>query len=416
MRPTALPADIRPRPRRWPLAAASSLFFLTVLAALYLQKDTYTDDLADLSRRLIGDENTARVESWYFRLHDRIDQLQYRLTGGDSDPFARGATVDYIPRPPSRVIVLEAARPVGDPPTGIPLVAVPEPVPPPMERLAMPEIHSLRDNREPGEEQWSTAGLPRNDPEDPIMARTFVRPDPDRPYATVGILLVDARRTRLHIVGGTAEPGSERGVEGPGAIAPEHLGALVAAWNGGFQGPHGSFGMVANELEYKPLRNGFASIAVLEDGTILMGEWGRTLTWRDDMVAVRQNAALLVEDCAISDRTGEGNETWGYVQVDSSEFITWRSAIGLTAEGDLLVAAGNSLSAATLARALWAAGACTAMQLDINNPYVLISLFFAQPDGQLRAERLMAAMPDAPSRFLHEQKRDFMYLTVEAAR
>jgi hypothetical protein len=248
------------------------------------------------------------------------------------------------------------------------------------------------------------------------MARTFLRPDPDRPYASVGILLIDSRRTRLHMVGGTEDPGSERDIAGPGLIPEDHLPGLVVAWNGGFQGAHGSFGMVADGREYKPLRNGFASVAVLADGTVWMGEWGRTISWSEDMLAVRQNAALLVEDCEVSDRTGEGNETWGYVKVDSSEFITWRSAIGLTAEGNLLVAAGSSLSASTLARALWAAGACTAMQLDINNPYVLTSLFFAEAGGALRPERFIAAMPDSPSRFLRQQERDFMYVTVEAER
>jgi hypothetical protein len=88
--------------------------------------------------------------------------------------------------------------------------------------------------------------------------------------------------------------------------------------------------MVADGRQYRPLRNGFASVAVWNDGTIAMGEWGRHLTWDNEIAAVRQNAVLLVEDCEVSRRTGEGNNTWGYVQVNSSEFITWRSSIGLT--------------------------------------------------------------------------------------
>ncbi len=150
-----------------------------------------------------------------------------------------------------------------------------------------------------------------------------------------------------------------------------------------------------------------------QDGGVTIGEWGRDLTWSDDIDAVRQNAILLVDNCQVSDRTGEGNDTWGYVEVDSSEFITWRSAVGLTADGDLLIAAGNSLSADSLARALWAAGACYAMQLDINSPYVLTSLFFQQPDGSLKASRFMDSMPDNPARFLNRQDHDFMYLTLD---
>jgi hypothetical protein len=388
---------------------------LLVLGAVaaWPAKDRYTDNLAEWSRKLIGDENTARVESWYFRIHDRADRLRYRLFGGEGDPFAHRATVEYVARVPGRVIVIDlrqASLALPEVPDVLPAPAPPEEAAP---RMVLPAIHSLRQDREPGEEEWTTAGLPRTSPGDMLMAKTFVRPDPERPYASVGILLVDLHRARLHLVGGTKDPGKERGVAGPGVVAPEDLPRLLAAWNGGFQGEHGSFGMVANGRQYKALRNGFASVAVFADGSVKMGEWGRTLNWSDDMVAVRQNAALLVENCAVSDRTSEGNETWGYVKVDSSEFITWRSAIGLTADGNLLVAAGASLSAATMAKALWAAGACTAMQLDINNPYVLTSLFFLQADGSLRAERFMASMPDSPSRFLREQERDFMYLTLE---
>ncbi|HMO96711.1 MAG TPA: hypothetical protein PKD27_11380, partial [Tepidiformaceae bacterium] len=83
-----------------------------------------------------------------------------------------------------------------------------------------------------------------------------------------------------------------------------------------------------------------------------------------------------------------------------------------TRGGDLLIAAGNSLSADTLAKALWAAGAEYAMQLDINNPYVLTGLYFHQPDGSIDAERFMESMPDTPRRFLRTNERDFMYVTL----
>jgi hypothetical protein len=78
-----------------------------------------------------------------------------------------------------------------------------------------------------------------------------------------------------------------------------------------------------------------------------------------------------------------------------------------------MVAAGNNLSAATLARALWAAGACTAMQLDINVSYVLISLYFPQADGSLEARKFMPSMALDPKKFFKTQERDFMYLTLD---
>jgi hypothetical protein len=225
------------------------------------------------------------------------------------------------------------------------------------------------------------------------------------------VLLLDKRRIRLHVTGGTEDPGGDRGVRGPGLIPDIQRKDLLAAWNGGFRGPHGGFGMYADGKQYRPLRNGLASVAVMQDGSIKVGEWARDLGWTEDTVAVRQNAVLLVDNCEVSKRTKEGNNTWGYVEVNSAEFITWRSAIGLTRNGDLLAAAGNSLSADSLARALWAAGACYAMQLDINSPYVLTSLYFPQPDGSLKPAKFMDSMVDGPGRF--SQAAATMYVTLD---
>jgi hypothetical protein len=249
-----------------------------------------------------------------------------------------------------------------------------------------------------------------------LMAKTFIRPDKSRPYALVGVLLIDSRRVRLNMVAGTEDPGGFRGMKGSGLIPADKQSLLVAAWNGGFKGQHGMYGMLVDGREFVSLRDGLASIAVFADGTIKMGEWGKDLARDENMVAVRQNAVLLVDKGEISKRVNEGNDTWGYVNVNSAEFITWRSAVGLTKDGNLLIASGNSLSAEALARALWAAGAYTAMQLDINTPYVLTSTFFPQPDGSLKAERFMDSMADSPSRFLKTQTRDFMYLTLDETR
>jgi hypothetical protein len=289
-------------------------------------------------------------------------------------------------------------------------VALPPPQP---VRMVLPETRPLRSDLQAGEGAWTTAGLPRTSPDDMLMAKTFVRPDPARPYALVGVLLLDKRRIRLHITGGTTDPGGDRGVKGPGVIPQGERKDVLAAWNGGFRGPHGGFGMYADGKQYRPLRSGLASVVVTKDGTIRIGQWGRDLAWSDDIEAVRQNAVLLVDNCEISTRTNEGNNTWGYVEVNSAEFITWRSAIGLTKDGNLVVAAGNSLSAQTLARALWAAGACYAMQLDINTPYVLTSLFFPQPDGSIKAAKFMDSMVDGPGRFFTTQPHDFMYVTLD---
>jgi hypothetical protein len=383
------------------------LLFVAAAAVAYPQRSKFSAQAADFSRNIIGDENTARVESWYFRIDDHITQVKYRIFGGSTNPFATSPIrVDFVPRAPRTVVYYVGSSGKSAAPPLIADSLGPTPLRP-------PKTQALRDNPEAGEGVWTTVGLPRSSPTDMLMAKTFFRPDRSRPYAMVGVLLLDSRRISLHLVGGTGEPGGYRGVKGPGIIPSEAMSTLLAAWNGGFKGPHGNYGMYCDGKEYVPLRNGLASIAVMKDGSIKLGEYGRDFTRDENTVAVRQNAVLLVDKGEISKRVGEGNDTWGYVQVNSAEFITWRSAVGITKDGNLLFAAGNSLSAETLAKGLWAAGAYMAMQLDINSPYVLLSTFTQQPDGTLKADRFMDNMPDSPSRFLKTQERDFMYVTLD---
>ena len=378
------------------------------MGALYTQKDTLAPQVADAGRNVIGDENWAKVESYWFRIDDRINKTKYRLLGGDTNPFVLGVEIDYVPREPAKTFYVYVGP--GLPAFGL---TAEELAPTP---LHLPKTSPLRDTLESGEGVWTTAGLPHTSPTDILMAKTFVRPDKSRPYALVGVLLIDSRRIRLNITGGTLDPGGDRGVKGPGVIPAEAQSKLLVAWNGGFKGPHGSYGMLADGKEYRPMRAGLATICSYKDGSLKVGEWGTDLVAGDTIVACRQNAVLLVKDGQVSKRTAEGNDTWGYVAVNSAEFITWRSAVGVTKDGNLLIAAGNSLSAATLAAALWAAGAQTAMQLDINSPYVLLSEFYQQPDGTLRAERFMDNMPDSPARFLKTQERDFMYVVLDESR
>lgn len=407
----AKPARRRFRGRllRWTLLTSVAVAVLG--AALFPVRHHFSAQAADLSRQVVGDEHTARIEGWYFRFEDRTNRLRYRLLGTDASPFSdTGPRARFIPAPPSGVVLIWR----GDPGLASPRPIIPEVVR--SEPMPSPATRALRNNPEPGEGAWTTLGLPRSSAADPLMMKTFFRPDASRPYAQVGVLAIDGRRVRLHITGGTGEPGGSRGVRGPGTVPAAAHPSLLAAWTGGFKGPHGNYGMYADGQTYVPLRNGLASIVVYRDGRMRLGQWGRDITWTDDIEAVRQNAVLLVDGGQVSSRVREGNDTWGYVQVNSAEFITWRSAVGMTADGHLLVAAGNSLSAETLARALWAAGAHWAMQLDINSPYVLTGLYTQETDGSVRADRFMPAMPDNPRRFLSPHERDLMYVTLDESR
>ena len=391
------------------ILAALVVLFLAAGGA-YSQKDKITPKAADASRKLIGDERTARIEGWFFNLEDHTNKLKYRLLGGEEDPFAvKEVQIQFVPRPEAKEVTyfVGTSRPFGQTLTAEALGPLP---------LSPPKTTLVLSDAQPGEGVWTPQGLPRSTPADTLMTKTFIRPDKSRPYASVGVLLVDSRRVHMKMVGGTAEPGGDRGVRGPGIIPKEDYKSLLIAFNGGFKGPHGSFGMVANGKEYMKMRNGLATICVSKDGNMKLGEYGRDFTWDENFEACRQNAILLVDHGEISKRTTEGNDTWGYVNVNSSEFITWRSAIGLTKDGNLLIAAGNSLSADSLAKAMYAAGAYMAMQLDINAPYICTGLFYQQPDGSVKSEKFMDTMAPSASNFLGTRERDFFYLTLDESR
>jgi hypothetical protein len=180
------------------IALGVLVLFLACGAAIYPQRSRFTAQAADLSRNVIGDENTARVESWYFRVQDRIDRTKYRIFGGETNPFdTPDVTVQFVPRdPPRRVIyyVSDSSRP------GAALVADTL-APPPFQ---LPKTIPLRENLEPGEGVWTTTGLPRTSATDMLMAKTFIRPDRSRPYASVGVLVMDSP------TGASAAPASSR--------------------------------------------------------------------------------------------------------------------------------------------------------------------------------------------------------------
>lgn len=373
------------------------------------EKDQYTGKAADLLRHTIGDEATVWLEQHYFSTKDRIDQLRYNLFGHQTTPFTQSPeikptlTTPLIPTPTSQpVVILTEEQPSVVTP---PIITQPDP-------MILPIVKQIQSRPNQGEGVWVADGLPATSAEDVLMAKTYIRPDTARPYSIVGSLLVDHRRARLELIGGTLHPGGDRGIRGSGTLPKTYYPDLLVAFNGGFQGPHGNYGMYGDNKVFRPLRNGLASVARTSSGEVQMGEWGKSIDWNDEFVLVRQNAVLLVEKGEITpaaNNEGTNNNTWGYVNANSAEFITWRSALGLTKNGDILVAAGNSLSAKTLAIAMSSLGAETAMQLDINTPYVLTSLFFEQPNGSLIARKFMESMVDRnAARFLASgQERDF---------
>lgn len=410
MEPQDQMPSIQKRPirvRRWVLG--TSLGTIVTLGVAGYYADTHPVQTSEFLRATIGNKKTVELEGWVFRIKDERDKLKWKLFGGDEVPFDNNSIQVYNQQPiePETPVFLDIQH------YDIPSVILPEMPKPKL--LKLPDTHLLQAEAAEGEGSWTISGLPHTTAENTLMAKTFIRPDTERPYASVGVLLLDKRWVRLNMVSGTIQPGN-----GPGKIPESDLTNLLVAFNGGFQWVDGYYGMYANGTEYKPLRNGVASVVVMKDGTIKMGAWGTgELAERtDEMIAIRQNSKLLVENGKLTadvENNDSDNDTWGYIDKQSRAFITWRSAFGLDAEGNPMIAVGNSLSAKTLAKAMQAAGAVSAMQLDINSPHSTIITYDKKEDGTLVPSLFMDSMKGTgrdTNRFFKIQERDFMYITL----
>lgn len=365
---------------------------LTIIAVIFMSQANGASGAgtADLLRGIFGPTITAQVESWYLGLTDKTQQVQYNLSGHQVEaPW----TVGTVAPLPTSVV----------PPKAVPLL------PMPLGRIAQMVTPAIN-----GEGVWATQGMaPAPYGYLPLDARAFIRPDPTHPYAIVTLLQFDTRFFRLHMVAGTVEPGGPRGFNGPGVIPvnDQRGNALLAAFNGGFKFADGQYGLKTNGVVYVPPQPGVATIAITKSGQIILGAWGldpRLNSGNSNLVAWRQNAALLINNSKINPLTQDG-AAWGGTILNAA--YTWRSGIGITAHGTLIYAAGSSLTALTLGEALKAAGAVMAMQTDINPFWVRAFLYSRNAGGTLSITRLNPAMYGTGTEYLSATQRDFFYLT-----
>jgi Phosphodiester glycosidase len=246
-----------------------------------------------------------------------------------------------------------------------------------------------------------------------VAYRTFLQPDPTRPYTLVAVVAIDLTRTRLHFVLGSDEPAGPPGPPRSGAIPPSDRVAnvLLAAFNGGFKARHGLFGAMADGITALPPRDGLGTVVIYKDGSVHLGEWGADLTISPDLAAFRQNGPLVVQHGQINPRIHNNlPEDWGYTVIDVSPTV--RTGIGLSAdEKTLFYFCGPSLSMEALAKSMQAAGAWNAIQLDINNYWALFVKF--QPSGSnLIPEALLPNLMVANiERYLWDYSRDYFYIT-----
>jgi Phosphodiester glycosidase len=276
------------------------------------------------------------------------------------------------------------------------------PPPPPVTPIASPPL--------PGEGQWRPIG--RTVAGVPTMYATDLRPDPVHTSLVTAVAWMDTLQLKAKLFGGSEEPGGTWQNMAP--ITAADRPGLDAAFNSGFRLDSAGGGYYAEGRYARPLVNGAASFVIYNDGTATVGQWGRDLNMGPDVVAVRQNLALLVDNGKPA--AGIQNDStlkWG-ATLGNNTYV-WRSGVGVTATGALVYAGGPGLSAYTLADVLVHAGAVRAMELDINTEWVDYFYFNAPlgvPASPDNATKLISTMAWTTSRYFQAGTRDFFTMSL----
>jgi hypothetical protein len=270
----------------------------------------------------------------------------------------------------------------------------------------IPEIPGLK--KVTGEGLWYDRPL-KIFPDKEVMAYTFVRPDPTRPFAYVTLVEMDMKAMELGVVAGKTQPGGPLGNFGPGKIPADIVssGNLVAAFDGGFQYRDGEYGMIVSGKTYLPLQENIGTLVGYSDGSLkIINYQGQNLG--PDVTFVRQNCPILIENGQVFAENEINKKLWG--RTFNSDIYTWRSGVGLTADGNLLYAVGNDLSPETLAVALKMAGAVNAIQLDINPFWVRFNIFEPKTSSGYTTVTLMKSLKDGSKDYLNGYSKDFFYI------
>jgi hypothetical protein len=179
-----------------------------------------------------------------------------------------------------------------------------------------------------------------------------------------GIASLNQKLVRFELRPGSEDPGGGNWKAQP-YIPPGTRSGLLATFNGGFKIASSGGGFYLNGATAGTLTNGVASIVYYRDGHMTIGVWGQTVRMTPDVVGVRQNLHLIVENGQVPATVDANVESsWGATL--GGGYYVWRSGIGETRDGRIIFAYGPALNVREVAELLRRAGAVSAMQLDIN--------------------------------------------------
>ncbi len=241
-------------------------------------------------------------------------------------------------------------------------------------------------------DQW--AGTP--------VKTTQFSPVPSDPTLRAYAAWIRTSSTDLALYPGYKGPGLTTLSRGPEEVPPAARNRLLATFNSGFYEVDSAAGFYANHLLYHPMIRGLATVVRYSNGTVNVASWTGGPTPPPDVVMARQNLSLLVGGGAPTPRTAD-NAQWG-VTLGGVPAV-WRTALGVTAQGDLVYAAAPNQTAATLAHIMVLLHCVRAMQLDINPEW---PIFVTYDHAGAVGPTLIVPNPNQiPGRFLYSSTKDF---------
>jgi Phosphodiester glycosidase len=322
-------------------------------------------------------------------LVDRVENLYYSLTA----PSKGGPPLKTLPAQ-SGVVALTPAQ--------IPSI-----------RFHLPQIHHYRPPNIapmihpalPGEGVWHPT-FARGGSRPPVLITSY-RPEPEYPHLVAGVAWIDHTRTSLMLYPGISEPAVRIASRGPEKVPTGTRNGLVATFNSAFKLQDSGGGFAYDGHTYAPMRQGTATIVRYRDGRVDVMSWPGGPDVPGNVLYARQNLPLIVNAGRPNPNLSDGPE-WGATL--GNAIMVWRSAVGIDRHGNLIYAAANDQTVASLAAIMIRAGAVRAMELDINT-YWTSFITYRYP-GARNPANLLADMDRSPTRYLTPDDRDFFAVYV----
>lgn len=234
----------------------------------------------------------------------------------------------------------------------------------------------------------------------PVQVTQF-RSDPLYPQMVAGVAWIDTQRVRLVLYPGMLEPAVSM-PRGPAEVPADRRSRLLATFNSGFKLADSHGGVVVGGTTYAPLQPGMATLIGYTDGRVDIQAWRWGPMAPASVQFARQNLPLIVDGGRPNPNLSDG-PAWG-VTVGNAIRV-WRSGIGVDRRGNLIYAAADNQTVASLAAILIHVGAVRGMQLDINSYWDTFNTY-GQPGGG-QPSKLLPSMTRPATRYLSPDDRDF---------